>query len=565
MTLTTRHLYLAAAPALALALLAAPDLSAQKVYRDDAYGFEMRIPRDFREIPVSMDEKWIVAKFLYKRALEPKNGWAERTPELRVIVFPKVDMKQVIAARKQREKIKTKGKDGKIVEVTLLQYLNNPFRGYHEYLRENYKKGGWFVKDEKQMKIGDLDAVMKTIEVEEKMRDGLKSTLFAYEIDLGDAIYVIQLECLEDHQHKFISSIRGTSRTFKDLPRTKALRATITSSDSPVSNLLEKEATKAKMTPEERKKEKEKVLERAIAKAKENLPSGWKFYKDGPFTVFYSTSTRFAKKVSKQANVMWRFMHDNFGYVGEELSVGGILRICKDSAEGSAYAETSTRSGYELTQREIVLWDDKDWGFTDMGSGRLNQRILNQYLIDKNPRLWWSLPPWLDWGMGLYIDSLKLKGSKMVSKADEWDMEIIRDNLRSGKFKDAKKLFVAKYENFSATQEDRVQCFAMVSFMMGKGSRHKKFGTAIKSYISGLDRRLRELEKKRRAAWEEAVAEAKKKKKPGAGEEEEKAAWDKEWKKDREKIFDELLEEVFGNWSDKDWANFDRAWRKAHK
>lgn len=547
---------------LGLALLT-HELSAQSVYRDPAYGFEIKIPRDFREIPISMDEKWIVAKFLYKRALEPKDGWAERTPELRVIVFPKIDMKQVIAARKQREKVKTKGKDGTVVEITLLEYLNNPFRDYQEYLRENYKKGGWFVSDEKPVKLGDLDAIAKKIDVEDKMGSGVKSTLFAYEIDIGDAIYVLQMECLADHDHKFLNSIKGAANTFKDLPRTEALRTTVTTgSASERVKELEAEANK-KLSPEERKKEKEKTLARAIEKAKSDLPPGWKSYEEGAFTVLYSTSSKFAKKVSKQAVVMWDWLHKNFGYVGEEYSVGGILRVCKDSAEGQAYMETSTRSGVELTAREIVLWDDKDWGFGDYGSGKLNQAILNQYLIDKNPRLWWSLPPWLEWGMGLYIDSLKLKGSKLESKADEWDMEVIRESLRTGSFKDAKKLFVTKYDNFSATREDRVQCFAMVSFLMDKGKNHSVFGNSIEKYMTGLDRRIRELDAKRDAAMAAAL-EASKKKKAGE-DDEEKKAWDTEWKKDRDKIFDELFAEVFGEWSDKDWDAFDKAWRKAYK
>lgn len=556
------HLAAVLAAALVTTSLSTP-VQAQKVYRDNAYGFQMRIPKGFREIPISMDEKWIVAKFLYKRALEPKNGWAERTPEIRVIVFPKVDMKQVVAARKRQTKVKTKGKNGSIIEITLQQYLNNPFRNYQEYLRENYKKGGWFISDEKEMRIGDLPCVAKKIDVEDKMRDGLKSTLFAYEIDLGDAIYVVQLECLKDHDRKFTGSIRGSTKTFKDLPRTEALRPTVSTASD---NTRVVDATKLKKkTAAERKKERESVLKRAIAKAKEQLPKGWKHYNDGAFAVFYSCSSKFAKKVSKQANIMWRFMDDNFGYVGEEHSVGGILRICKDSAEGAAYADTSTRSGVELTAREIVLWNDKDWGFGDYGSGRLNQRILSQYFADKNARLWWSLPPWLDWGMGLYIGALKLKGSKMICKPDEWDMEVIRESLRDGKFKDAKKLFVTRYGDFQATREDRVQCLAMVSFLMGKGRKHSKYGKTVQKYISSLDRRLRELEKKRKAAWDEAIADAKDRAKKGEDDEKEKAAWDKEWKKDRKKIFDELFTEVFGDWKEKDWKNFDRAWRKASK
>nr|HMQ21671.1 hypothetical protein [Planctomycetota bacterium] len=98
---------------------------------------------------------------------------------------------------------------------------------------------------------------------------------------------------------------------------------------------------------------------------------------------------------------------------------------------------------------------------------------------------------------------------------------------------------------------------------MDKGKNHSVFGNSIEKYMTGLDRRIRELDAKRDAAMAAAL-EASKKKKAGE-DDEEKKAWDTEWKKDRDKIFDELFAEVFGEWSDKDWDAFDKAWRKAYK
>lgn len=533
-----------------LILLGGAPLIAQKQYTDDRYGFQMRIPKDFREIPINMDEKWVIAKFLYKRPLEAKREWAERTPELRVIVFPDVDVKHVAAARQKQKKKLAKGQGGKTKVINILEHLQNPFRDYHEYLRENYKKGGWFVKEEKKTRVGGLPALYKFIEVEEKMGSGVKSTLFAWEIDYGDATYVVQLEVLKDHDHKFKGEMRKSLASFEKTPRTEALRPTLTAGTQPSEERKAESAAKKELSPNERRVAREKDLARAISKAKESMTSGWKSFQSGPFTVFYSTSLRFAKRVAKQANLMWDWLNKNFGYVGEDHSVGAIIRVCKNDREANAYMDTSTRSGYGLTSREIVLADDKDWGFNDYGSGRLNQRMLSQFLRDKNPRLWWALPPWLDWGMGLYIDSLKMKGNKMVAKPDEWDMEIIRDSLRDDKFKDAKTLLVTKYGEFQATQQDRVQCFAIVDFLLGKGKKNKTYRTVIDQYIRGLDERLRELYKGKELSKMDKEARAK---------------WATEWKKKREKVYDDCFEKVFGSWSATDWKRFDAAWRKAYK
>ena len=534
--------------------IAAP-AAGQKTFKDPRYGFQLVVPKDFRQVPINMDEKWVVAKFLYKRSLEPKNSvfWVEKTPELRVIIFPKVDVKEVIAARKKNKKVVVREK-GKDKVINLLAHLQNPFRSYKEYLRENYKKGGWFVKDEKKTTIGGLPAVQKVITVEDKMGYGGKGTLFAWEIDYGDAIYVVQFDVIADYDRKFKPAISKGVKAFKKTPRTEALRSKLTTSASEeTKRSVEAASSKKKLSPAERKKARQSDLARAIDKAKQTLPDGWKWYQHGPFTVFYSSSLKFAKRVSKQANLMWKFMNNNFSYIGKDHSVGGILRICRNSAEASLYEETSSRSGrFTLTHREIVLCDDKDWGFNDSGSGALNQRILSQYLADKNSRLWGSLPPWLTWGMQLYIDSLKMKGNRLVSKPDEWDMDVIRKALREGKFKAAKELFVAKYDEFQATREDRVQCFAMVRSLMK--SNKKKYKVVIHDYLVTLDEKLRELYAQKLdltgAASEEAAGRVRVR---------------IEWGARRQKVFDHCREAVFGSWNDHAWKAFDTQWRADSK
>ncbi len=554
-----------ATAALTLSLLVSATSSgahAQFTHKDPKFGFTIRVPRDFKSVPINMDEKWIVAKFQYKRVLEPKNSewWFEHTPEIRVIVFPKVDVKEVAAARARKKKeIAGKNKNGKVRVVNVLEHLQNPFRNYKEYLRENYKDGGWFVEKQQKMKIGGMPAVKKIIRVEDKMRSGVKYSLLAWEIDYGDATYVVQLNVLRDYDHKFRGAMKKAVTGFKKIPRTQGLRSAITGNGPSKEDKADADAwaKDRKLTPEERRKAREADLAHAITRAKEAMTKGWKTFDAPPFTVFYSTSPRFAKRVAKQAGLLWDWMHKNFGYIGDGFSVGGILRCCRSSSEARSYQDTSTRSGSTYTRREVVVADDKDWGWNDSGSGRLNAKIAVSYLDDKNRRLWYGLPPWLDDGLQLYIRSLRIKNGRLIARPDEWDMDAIRNKLRAKKFKPAKSLLTATYADYNSSGmsdgSDRIQSLAMVFFLMEKGRKHAKYKKVIPDYLKALDRRLREVDK--------AQDEAKK----TVHSAEESKKWRQGWMHYRDKIYRDLAKEIFGDWKPSDWKKFDTAWKKAFK
>ncbi len=546
-------------PAALFALFAhAAPCPAQKVYKDPKYGFTFKIPRDFNRVPVNMDEKWVVAKFLYKRPLEGKIDFIQMTPEIRVIIFPKFDPKDF-----SKRRIKTK--KGR---RTVIQLLENPYRNYKEFLRENYNKGGWHVAEEKETKIGKFPAVYKKILVNQKLRgsDNISNVIEAWEIDFQDATYVLQFEVLADYAHKFRTAIKKASKSFKMIPRTEALK-TPTSTAGSVEVTYGKKGKSATKTPEERRRERIEELERIKEKARTTLPEGWSFFKKGPFLILQNKKVdkRFANRVAKQANLVWKWLHENLDYIGEDFAVGAVIRICNSAAEANAYIDTSGKSAYSARSREIVIYKDRDFGFAE-NSWRMNVGLAQRFLADKNMRLWYSLPPWLDDGFVYFIGNLKMKGSRLLPKPDEWDMEILRDRLRKNEFKKAREIVTSKYGKSYNSLNDRVQSLAINHFLMTKGKKHKKYRNIIPDYLGTLDRRIRQLEKEWRRALEEARREAEKsKKKDGDDEDEEKRAWYTKWKEKRNKIYEECLKEVFGSWTEKDWENFDKDWKRAFK
>ncbi len=551
--------------ALGLALLPAP-ASAQKIYKNERIGFLFRVPKDFHEVPINLDEKWVVAKFLYKRPLEGKKEWIQLTPQIQVIVFPKFDPKEFA---RRRVKVKRGRK-------TVIELLENPYRNYKEYLRENYKKGGWHVDAEERVRVGGLPATYKKILVNQRIRGSEATAIVieAWEIEYPDAVYVVQCEVLADYAHKFARPMRAAIKSFKPIPRTEALKNPVSTGgrieieeSATIEEWLEK--TKAEPDPKKRRQMREALLERVKAKAKETLPPGWTTMEKGHFLILYNKKVdkRFANMVAKQANLLWDWLNENLGFIGEDYPVGGVIRICNSAAEAGAYIDTSGKSAYSARTREIVIYRDRDYGFAE-NSWRLNRAIAHRFIADKNDKLWWSLPPWLDDGFTYYIGNLRMKGNKLISKPDEWDMEVIRDRIRKGNFKPAQKIVTAKYgESYNST-EDRVQALAICHFLMTKGRRKKKYQSIIPDYLRILDRKIRALEREWRKRLEEEVKRRKKqKKKDGEGGTGDDAldAWLANWKKKRNAIYEDCLKAVFGSWTERDWRLFEKDWLKAFK
>lgn len=70
-----------------LATAVRPPTAAADIHKDDEYGYSILVPQGWREIPIAVDEKYIVLKYQCDREYSDKiEGYTQR-PDLKVIVF----------------------------------------------------------------------------------------------------------------------------------------------------------------------------------------------------------------------------------------------------------------------------------------------------------------------------------------------------------------------------------------------------------------------------------------------------------------------------------------------
>jgi hypothetical protein len=520
-------------------LLAAPALKAQSTYKDDKYGFKIVVPADYNQVPLDPTEEWVVAKFIYKRVIEGKKDWVQMTPEIRVIVFPDEAIKR--KAKKSEEK-DAEGGD------TVVLVLNNPYKNYLDFLERTYSQGGWHVAKEEKAKVDGLDVIKRTILVE-KLANG-ERTITAWEYRLPDAAYVIHSEVLTEWASKYVPEFTKMMAAFKRVERAGGGSLT-----GPVTgNKITTRWWDPGMTPEQRQKYRSEHQAQVMKKAIERLTDGWKYKQTDKFLFLWHSKDKFAEMTMKQAAAMRKFMDERFNSVGQDYVIPFIVRICASPEEARSYMDSSGNS-WSANNREVVVYEDKDWGTSGSGFVYLNAGIARGFMNDKNQKLWWALPPWLDDGLSLYISRLVIDTAtgKLVSKPDEWDMEVIRDKLRKGEFKPAKDILTAREDAYSKTA-DRVMSMAICKFLMDEGQKHPKFGPVVANYLKVMEERIKELEA------------AEKKNKPSArDEDDEDAKLEQEWKSRRSELLDHCFKKVFSGWTDNDWRAFDEAWKKALK
>ena len=517
--------------------------STPNTYKDEKYGFQVTIPADYNQVPLDPTEDWVVAKFIYKRPIEGKKEWSSMTPEIKVIVFPDE------ATKRKAKKVEGKDDDG---DKNVVLLLNNPFKNYLDYLERTYKEGGWHVAKEEKGKVDGMDVVKRSILVEKLAQNGAR-TITAWEYRMPDAAFVVHSEVLTEWADKYVPDFARMMAGFKRVKREGggALTGPVTG------NKITTRWWDPDMTPEQRQKYRSEHQAQVMKRAVERLTEGWKSKQTDKFLFLWHCKDKFADMTMKQAALMRKFMDERFGSVGQDYVIPFIVRICASPEEARSYLDSSGNS-WSANNREVVVYEDKDWGTSGSGFVSLNWGIARGFMNDKNQKLWWALPPWLDDGLSLYISRLAIDTTtgKLVSKPDEWDMEVIRDKLRKGEFKPAKDILTAREDSYSKTA-DRVMSMAICKFLMDDGQRNPKFAPIVPTYLKVMDERIRELEA---AEKKTKAADATSRDNEDDGDDGRLA---KEWKARRSELLEHCFKKVFGAWTDSDWRAFDEAWKKA--
>ena len=125
--------------AVIIALAPNASLGSKEIHKDTELGFQIKVPRSWKKIPIATSEKWVVAKYLSNRELWGKKEAAAHTPFMKIILFPK-------------EVVNDKGVKVKKDKNKVTISIKNPYKNFQEYLKAN-SYGGYYPTSEEEKTI----------------------------------------------------------------------------------------------------------------------------------------------------------------------------------------------------------------------------------------------------------------------------------------------------------------------------------------------------------------------------------------------------------------------------
>lgn len=531
---------------------AAPVQGSSGYHEDKLFGFKFKPPKDWSNIPVKVDEGWLVAKFLSKRDYHytEKGGWTyEHKPELMAIAFVDDSIKE----KKDDVEVEEKGGD---VIIT----FNNKYEDYEDYLKKTYHGGGYYVADEEKIENNDVSITALDIKVEKLTRTGPKRIrTWIYHLEGVDI--AIQIEVLENHYKKLKKTVDGILKSFDEIPREGTLPTEQTSGDGFV---FLSRSQLDELSLSERNKRLMEQCEAQHQRVIDALPDDWDHKEEKGCLVISNADLKYGKDLANHANAVMKWLEDNFDFIGPQRYVRGpILRICKSRDEEYAY-ERGGGNGWGGTSLEFVtsLENIRDW------AGEFNWitgRVATHWFQDRDRELYLAMPEWLRHGVTEFLENSKAKGSKLKFRVDDWERDDLREAVREGRVRGARSLMqMSRTELWSTDGQDffsaRNEAENFVFFLLaGDGSKNKKYKEIIPNYLKNLKLVLEET----KDLEEEKV--------PGAAdapeteeEEEERFRKLQENYKDREKEFlEKVFDRTFADWSQKDWDKLEKAFTKS--
>jgi hypothetical protein len=535
-------------------------------YENERWGFKVRTPKDWINAHLSADEEWIASKHLGKRELEDARSeyWTREAPEMWVIGFPHIRLDQRAAKRTEKE--------GGEKEVE----FETPYRDYKDFIKRNkdfltWERGGYYFSKEDETKIRGVKVTQYEIKMEKMVNSPRRVVCWVFHFD--DIDFAVQFKILEGHYEDYESTFRTCLKSFKRIERKKALPGSATTGSKivDIDNI-------DKLPPEERKKALKDAVERKFQRELDALPDDWKHRESKHFLVLYNAPEKFVRATIKHAEAVRDHLVDTFGEVGRDYVPPGIIRIFATDNERDAF-NAGTRSVWDVV-KEVSIAAGHGWE-KDMAYESLNRSLFYQYLHYRNRLLWTNMPSWLSTGLDKYVGMIRTRGRSIKFSNEDWTRDSMRLSIKKGEVVPLKDLMSAGITNVDdqAANTDwnkYEQARSVVYWLMKEGNRGRYKGLVSK-YIDALTLTVEEAEAEyqKRKAELDALAE-------DAAQEQNRSMDENDEGEDGEDTFDaeayneelmkaltekhkEILaksfERTFGEWSDRDWERFDRAWR----
>lgn len=537
--------------AVCLAAFPLADLASAQMHEDSSWGFKVRVPSGWEKIPLQVNERWIIGKYMCNRSYVGEEGWNHK-PDMKIVVFP-----EEVKKKKGKVDLKaTENEEGWSLSVKF------KYKSYPDYLKGNFAGGGWYFSQEEEGELAGVKVTRYEAKIEKLVNQ--KRRIIAWVYHLPDADVAVSFEVLEVRYKKLKGLVYGALKSFRLAERTGEHPMQKTSADAGSDNKKKTKKKKWKdMTPIERMKVRKTKTDRIVKAAIGNLPEGWKNSKSAHFVVLTHVDARATKKFVNQAEAIRGWLDKHFYEIGEDYVPSVILRVCQSTDEENAYQRGSADS-FSFDSRELVVSRDSS------GSRRweleyLSQGICRQWFSDKNKVLYRYLPRWFSNGIQQYLGTALVKGRNLKFKPDDWERDMLRRGNRENTLITCQNLMKMTWKEYrkqySATKGGvDMQCGSLVRyFMSSRVRKNKQTKGILLTYLRHLNDVAREIEKKR-------DAENKKDSKEAETEEEEEAQRKKEREQNEKQsryIVDETFKRTFGTWTDKDWEKFERSWAKA--
>ncbi len=526
---------------------AAPMLEMQHVDKD--LGFKMSTPKKWNQIPIQNDERWIVGRFQSDKSdhfTDKAFGYTyDLKPELTMIAFTGESVEADIDLDGEEKD----GEDeGSTVSGVVL--FENPYKDYEEFLKKTYSGGGWYVDEEETKEVHGIKVTAFEIKVEKSSRGGPKR-IKTWVYHLGHADVAVQFECFESAYDKHNRDFESRLKTFKRVERTEK---------KPGASSGFREIINDAETPEERKELRLTIEKEQHAKALANLPEDWDSEDDGRFLILSHVKKKHKKRIVDQVGMMFDWLDDNLDYVGKgEYVRRPIVRICANTEEMSIF---TSGTGWSFTNIEILTCHDTS-GFSDFLSGSINDRAFTYWFNERDRELYNRIPVWLKYGVDRMLHSGKAKGSRLVFEPDQWEMEGLREAIREDRVTLPSEMLRMTLDEMTNNQSLYREFGTFVRYLLvGKGSKDRKTKGLVREYLTHLRDIIDEENARKEAEGEPEEDEG------PTTEEEEDAAFKARQSVRKERadaLAKEVFDRTFDDWSEKDWANLDKAYLRSLK
>ncbi len=516
-------------------------------HTNSRFGFKLKPPAEWEEIPVQAQEEWLVAKYLSKRKYfwtESGGGWTyEHQPELMVIAF--------VEEVTKKEGNKVSKIDGK--QRITFKY-DNPYRDYEDYLDRTYAGGGFYISKRDRGKVGDIEVTKLEIKVEKLARGGPKRiTTWVYH---GPGVdFAVQIEVLENHLKKLKRTVSGVHRSFKLIERTEGALPTEAGARGSWIAVFDMD----KGTPEERRRTRQESEAQHRGKALAKLPDDWTAKQMGRVFVISHVEKKYSDRIAAQSNAILDWLDKTFAFIGPDEYVRyPIIRICRDDEEERSYRRGGTSGGgWYFGGLEIATNPGKNSSF-NFENANVNRSLLRSWFQDRDRDLFWAFPEWLDYGLTGYVADLGLKRKKLIAKPSDWDKDELRELVREGKATKPQTLMSmtgSEFRGGTSMWNRMEEAGALVRFLLSdKALKKKRTKTVLTDYIRNLQQVIEKkkedktvVTKVEKPKTEEEEAEQFKKRREG-------------WKGKEREIIDETFRLTFAGWSGRDWAAFNKAY-----